>query len=174
MDYKYTFLGYFCVVFTPYRISPRSSLSVHTGLEMAAAPNRGPYPRVPPAPQPDDVVLPNFSKRSVKNRAESGFYRGRDFTQVTNLSPARISMLDFYRDVRGNYLCPLCRPEEAEQFTSSYEDVKFSTTCLYNGITKMDNHVIAYHYPYVRYFACPAEDGYALSLIHISEPTRPY
>ena len=128
---------------------------------MATAANRGPYPRVPPAPQPDNVVLPNFSKRSVKNRAESGFYRGRDFTQVTNLSPARITLLDFYRDVRGNYLCPLCRPEEAEQFTSSYEDVKFSTTCVYTGITQLDNHVIAYHHPYVRYFACPAEDGFA-------------
>ena len=85
------------LVTTLYRIFPRFVCLVFTLiLVMAAAANRGPYPRVPPAPQPDDVVLPNFSKRSVKNRAESGFYRGRDFTQVTNLSPARITLLDYY------------------------------------------------------------------------------
>ena len=126
------------------------------------------FPRIQTISHPSDVAYVKYSSFNQQRRSETGWYRGRNFGQKSQLSDRLLRLLDPLKTPNGRYVCPFCRGPEAYRCQASWDDVLFMPSLSYTDITTLDDHVLAYHMPFIRYYACPCEDDFAsLSLIHI-------
>ena len=142
----------------------------------AGTKDRCPFPRVAFLPLPEDITFEKYSSYNQQRRCESGYYRGRNYSQKSQVSPRLLRLMEPLRNERGMYICPFCRSYDARDVYTGWQDVKFRSSTLYTDVTSIDSHVLAYHLPFIRYYSCPCDDGYACLTSqslrsHLREPT---
>ena len=76
-----------------------------------------------------------------------------------------------------SYACPFCTVDEYRiEDTSGWLETPWVTSQMYETKLELARHVAAYHYPFIRYYRCPADDFISLSAesyeLHITHQSR--
>ena len=118
-------------------------------------------PVVGALPLPEDVTPRRWGQANIANRIQPGYYQGHNFAMKSSINQRTVKTLKDVKKPRGLFECPLCRSAESNNQQAGWQDVQFRPSQLYTDIPTLDAHVIAYHLPFIRYFACEAKDNFA-------------
>lgn len=122
-------------------------------------------PRGPAAiRQPRNVRIHEWSReRSNTVNRMSGTYLSHNFARESNIPASMTKVLSSIRQ-DGQFRCPFCRVDynhlDDLASASEWPESVIRRDHLYPDIDELDRHVLAYHYPYVRYLACPSGDRF--------------
>ena len=92
---------------------------------------------------------------------------GHRFDCPSDVSPRAIEYLSQIRRPRGIYMCRFCRVDDLVPDLRIWPDVPLgsgrgSTAPIeYRTVQLLDRHVLAYHFPFVRYYSCDTCEDFA-------------
>ena len=101
-----------------------------------------------------------------------GLYMGHSFESPSSLTSGQLEdTRDLMNRVTGRFICPFCQPKYfMANRLQMWPHFPLSEDGLYDSMSALDCHVIAYHYPYVRKYVCPSGDCFAsLSYVKLYE-----